>query len=244
MDQFFIETNLSVSNDHTILKVQGLSKTFGTKTAVNGIDLEIKAGEFWGLLGPNGAGKTTTIKLLTGLAKPDHGEIQYFGKPFRRHTKYAKKLIGVVPQQSNLDRDLTAFENLKLHAILHNIPKKQRGDRIDESLEFAGLSDYKHKQVKTFSGGMKRRLVIVRSLMHAPKILFLDEATSHLDARNEKIINHHVKNIGITRVIVAHRQETVAIADRVIDLEKMIIDEMVKSGAVQMPTPTEEPAGA
>ncbi|MBU2510808.1 ABC transporter ATP-binding protein [bacterium] len=167
--------------ENVVLQVQSLAKSYGNKPAVKTIDLEIKEGEFWGLLGPNGAGKTTTIKLLTGLTKPDSGDILYFGKSFFSFPKQAKRLIGVVPQQSNLDRDLTAFENLNLHAILHGIPKRIRRDKIDESLEFAGLMDYKHKQVKTFSGGMKRRLVIVRSLLHQPKILFLDEPTVGLD---------------------------------------------------------------
>ncbi len=165
----------------TILKVEGLKKSYENKTAVNGIDLEIKEGDLLGLLGPNGAGKTTTIKMLTGLTKPDVGKILYDGRDFFAFPKQAKKFIGVVPQQSNLDRDLTAFENLYLHTILHGIPKKLRKEKIDEALDFAGLLEYKTKQVKTFSGGMKRRLVIVRSLLHDPRILFLDEPTVGLD---------------------------------------------------------------
>ncbi|MCG8335636.1 MAG: ABC transporter ATP-binding protein [Proteobacteria bacterium] len=170
-----------MTNIQTILEVNSLTKEYGEKTAVKNFSLTIKEGEFWGLLGPNGAGKTTTIKLLTGLTKPNEGKILYFGNSFFSHPKQAKKLIGVVPQHSNLDRDLTAFENLNLHAILHAIPKKLRKEKIDQALEFAGLQDYKSKQVKTFSGGMKRRLVIVRSLLHDPKILFLDEPTVGLD---------------------------------------------------------------
>jgi ABC-2 type transport system ATP-binding protein len=170
-----------MTDTNTILAVKALTKRYGEKTAVAGIDLNIGAGEFWGLLGPNGAGKTTTIKLLTGLTKPDGGEVLYFGQSFFSFPRQAKRLIGVVPQQSNLDRDLTAFENLNLHAILHGIPKNQRREKIDQALEFAGLLEYKHRQVKTFSGGMKRRLVIVRSLLHDPKILFLDEPTVGLD---------------------------------------------------------------
>lgn len=170
-----------MNDNQTILRVEALSKTYDEKTAINGINLEIREGEFWGLLGPNGAGKTTTIKLLTGLTKADSGRILYYDRAFSRSEKEAKKLIGVVPQQSNLDRDLTAFENLNLHGILHGIPRTERRGLIDEALEFAGLQDYKHRQVKTFSGGMKRRLVIVRSLLHQPKILFLDEPTVGLD---------------------------------------------------------------
>jgi ABC-2 type transport system ATP-binding protein len=170
-----------MTTNQTVLEVASLTKHYGDKSAVKKFNLTIKEGEFWGLLGPNGAGKTTTIKLLTGLTKPNEGDILYFGNSFFSHPKQAKKLIGVVPQQSNLDRDLTAYENLNLHAILHDIPKKVRKEKIDQSLEFAGLQDYKNKQAKTFSGGMKRRLVIVRSLLHEPKILFLDEPTVGLD---------------------------------------------------------------
>jgi len=165
----------------TILKVENLVKHFDKKVAVDGINFNIEEGDFIGLLGPNGAGKTTTIKMLTGLIRPDKGKIYYYENIFSRHTPALKKLMGVVPQQSNLDRDLTAHENLYLHAILHGIPKRWRDAKIDEALEFAGLADYKKTQVKTFSGGMQRRLVIVRALLHEPKILFLDEPTVGLD---------------------------------------------------------------
>ncbi len=164
-----------------ILKVKGLVRKFGDKTAVAGVDFSIQEGEFVGLLGPNGAGKTTTIRMLTGLLKPTEGEVFYYGKDFSRHAKEAKGFIGVVHQYSNLDRDLTAYENLYLHCILHGIPKEERNSRIEESLEFAGLAEHRDRQVKTFSGGMKRRLVIVRALLHEPKILFLDEPTVGLD---------------------------------------------------------------
>lgn len=164
-----------------ILRVNALTKNYGGETAVNGIDLSIKPGEFLGLLGPNGAGKTTTIKLLIGLTRPDSGEIRYQGRNFFHFPREAKRLIGVVPQQSNLDRDLTAYENLYLHAILHGIPHQERTERIERILALAGMSEYRDRQVKTFSGGMKRRLVVVRSLLHQPRILFLDEPTSGLD---------------------------------------------------------------
>jgi ABC-2 type transport system ATP-binding protein len=168
-------------NNHPILSVSKLVKTFGKKTAVNAVDFTIQEGEFIGLLGSNGAGKTTIIKSLAGLIKPTSGDVLYYDKEFAANLKESKKLIGVVPQNSNLDRDLTAYENLYLHTLLHNIPKKLRNDKISTALEFAGLSDYRNKQVKTFSGGMKRRLVIVRALIHDPKIIFLDEPTVGLD---------------------------------------------------------------
>jgi ABC-2 type transport system ATP-binding protein len=164
-----------------ILHVQGLVRRFEKKTAVAGMDFSISEGEFVGLLGPNGAGKTTTIRMLTGLLKPTKGKVLYYGKDFSRYARQAKGFIGVVHQYSNLDRDLTAYENLYLHCILHGIPKTERRRRIEDALEFAGLGDYRDRQVKTFSGGMKRRLVIVRALLHEPRILFLDEPTVGLD---------------------------------------------------------------
>ena len=175
-----MESNIAAN---PILSVIRLRKEFEGKAAVNSVDFEIMEGEFIGLLGSNGAGKTTIIKSLTGLVRPTGGKISYYGKDFRENLQHSKSLIGVVPQTSNLDRDLTAYENLYLHALLHNIPRRKRGRKIEEALEFAGLCEYAAKQVKTFSGGMKRRLVIVRAMLHNPKILYLDEPTVGLDAR-------------------------------------------------------------
>jgi ABC-2 type transport system ATP-binding protein len=164
-----------------LLEVRGLTRRFGKKTAVAGIDFTLREGEFVGLLGPNGAGKTTTIRMLTGLYRPTSGSIRYYGKDFFENQKTVKEYIGVVHQYSNLDRDLTAYENLNLHCILHGIPKAVRKQKIEEALEFSGLTEHRNRQVKTFSGGMKRRLVIVRALLHEPRILFLDEPTVGLD---------------------------------------------------------------
>ncbi len=164
-----------------LLEVRGLVRRFGKKTAVAGIDFTLEEGAFVGLLGPNGAGKTTTIRMLTGLYKPTSGSVRYYGRDFFSNQKGIKGNIGVVHQYSNLDRDLTAFENLNLHCILHGIPRSERKKRIEEALEFAGLAEHRNHQIKTFSGGMKRRLVIVRALLHEPRILFLDEPTVGLD---------------------------------------------------------------
>ncbi len=169
------------TTDSGILEVRNLRKVFDGTAAVRDVSFSFTQGEFIGLLGPNGAGKTTTINMLTGLLKPSGGEIFYFGRSFYAAPKEAKGFIGVVPQENNLDRDLTAYENLYLHTILHNIPAQERISRIEESLEFAGLTEVRDRQAKTFSGGMQRRLVIVRALLHGPKILFLDEPTIGLD---------------------------------------------------------------
>jgi len=163
------------------LEVRGLVKHYDGLRAVDDFSFGLDAGEFVGLLGPNGAGKTTTIKCLTGLIRPTAGDVHYFGKDFFRRTVEAKRLIGVVAQQSNVDRDLTAYENLKLHALLHGVPAAERHERIMKALDFAGIAEHRDRRVRTFSGGMKRRLVIVRALLHEPKVLFLDEPTVGLD---------------------------------------------------------------
>jgi ABC-2 type transport system ATP-binding protein len=164
----------------TVLEARGLTKAFGKKMAVQDVDISMKEGDFLGFLGPNGAGKTTTIKMLTGLIKPYKGDIYYYGINFLHEPLKAKPFIGVVPQQNNVDSDLTAFENLKLHTILYGMDKNIN-DQIEQMLSFAGLEEYTNKRVKTFSGGMKRRLAIVRALLHKPSILFLDEPTVGLD---------------------------------------------------------------
>jgi len=164
-----------------LLVVEGLGKSYGSGLAVRDLSFTLRAGEFVGLLGPNGAGKTTTIRMLTGLARPSAGAIRYDGRDFARAPRMAKRNIGVVHQVTNLDRDLTARENLTLHAILHGIGGRERAARVAEALRFAGLEDQADRAVRTFSGGMGRRLVVVRALLHRPKLLFLDEPTVGLD---------------------------------------------------------------
>jgi ABC-2 type transport system ATP-binding protein len=169
------------SGARPVLEVESLVKRFGARPAVEGLTFRLGAGEFAGLLGPNGAGKTTTIKMLTGLLRPDAGWIRYGGLDFEDAPREAKRRIGVVPQANNLDRDLTARENLTLHAILHGLPAAERRRRIAAALRFAGLEADADRPVGSFSGGMGRRLVIVRALLHEPEILFLDEPTAGLD---------------------------------------------------------------
>ncbi len=164
-----------------ILQVEDLAKSFGGSRAVEGLSFALAAGEFVGLLGPNGAGKTSTIKMLTGLMAPTGGSVRYFGQDFVRSPREAKRRFGVVHQITNLDRDLTARENLTLHALLHGLGAADRRARVAAALRFAGLEAHADRPVRTFSGGMGRRLVIVRALLHEPAILFLDEPTVGLD---------------------------------------------------------------
>ncbi|MDR1702557.1 MAG: ATP-binding cassette domain-containing protein, partial [Sporomusaceae bacterium] len=164
-----------------MIEIKGLTKKYGERTVVDNLSLSIAPGELFGLLGPNGAGKTTTIRILTMLAKSTGGKVTINGWEVPVQEEAIKKIIGVVPQHLNLDIELTAWENLELHGKLHKMPREKRRQKIDELLAFVELSDRKDDMVQFFSGGMKRRLMIARALLHEPKVLFLDEPTVGLD---------------------------------------------------------------
>jgi len=163
--------------------VDKLTKKFGNFTAVNNISFSVRKGEIFAFLGPNGAGKTTTIKILTTLLSPTSGNVKLNGySPITEEDK-VRHSFGIVFQDPSLDDELTAYENMEFHAVLYSIPKSVRKKRIEELLRFVELWDRKGSQVKTFSGGMKRRLEVARGLLHHPDILFLDEPTLGLDAQ-------------------------------------------------------------
>ena len=190
-----------------MIKLDGITKKFGDFTAVDNLSFEIFGGEVFGLLGKNGAGKTTTIKMLTMQLKPTAGKIFFEGKSQTGNELEIKKFIGIVPQHLNFDQDLTVGENLELHARLHHLEKSARKKRIDELLNFVELESVKNSFVKKLSGGMKRRLLIVRALIHRPKILFLDEPTVALDPQVRRKIwdlIQKLKSHGITIVLTTH----------------------------------------
>lgn len=168
--------------------VRGLKRSFGAVEAVRGIDLDLKPGELFAFLGPNGAGKTTTINMLTGLLRPDSGLVCYRGEEFTRASLSVRKRIGVVPQHNNLDRELTAAENLQVHGRLFGMSRAQISQRTTECLDLAGLIDKADTPANKLSGGMKRKLVIARALLHEPSILFLDEPTAGLDPHSRRRI--------------------------------------------------------
>ena len=189
------------------------------KTAVDGISLHIAPGEIFGLLGPNGAGKTTTIRMLTMLTQPTSGEIYYAGQPLAGHEAAMKQLIGVVPQNLNFDQDLTVGENLELHARLYHMKREERASRITELLHYVELEDVTHDSVRQLSGGMKRRLLIARALLHRPRILFLDEPTVALDPQVRRRIWELIRRMGrdgVTVLITTHYiEEAETLCDRV-----------------------------
>lgn len=194
-----------------IIVVENLTKKFNGLTAVDNISFTVKKGEVFAFLGPNGAGKSTTIKMLTTLRTPTAGKILVDGKNPVTEKDAVRELIGLVFQDPSLDDELTGWENLEFHGILYKIPKEIRRQKIEEMLKLVELWDRRNSLVKTFSGGMKRRLEIARGLMHQPKILFLDEPTIGLDPQTRLSIWKHIKEMnqknGVTVFLTTHYLE-------------------------------------
>jgi ABC-2 type transport system ATP-binding protein len=176
-----------------LIRVENLVKTFDSFAAVKGISFEVAQGEIFAFLGPNGAGKTTTIKMLTTLLRPTSGAIELDGLNPLKNQREARQRFGIVFQDPSLDNEQTAYENMELHGVLYHVPRKQRLERTDQLLKLFELWDRRDSYVKTFSGGMKRRLEIARGLLHTPKILFLDEPTLGLDPQSRNQLWTHVK---------------------------------------------------
>ncbi|MBS1849411.1 MAG: ATP-binding cassette domain-containing protein [Acidobacteria bacterium] len=184
-----------------MIRVQNLVKKFGEFNAVKDISFEVQKGEIFAFLGPNGAGKTTTIKMLTTLLTPTSGKIELDGLDPTHHRNEARQRFGIVFQDPSLDGEQTAYENMELHAVLYKVPRKLRAERIQRLLSLFELWDRKDDLVKTYSGGMKRRLEIARGFLHTPKILFLDEPTLGLDPQTRNQLWTHVKHLNETEQV-------------------------------------------
>jgi lipooligosaccharide transport system ATP-binding protein len=163
------------------IRLRGVVKRFGAITAVDGLDLDVPDGTCVGLLGPNGAGKSTTMKMLTGQARPDAGEVRVLGYELPRHSKQARAQCGVVPQLDNLDTTLTVEQNLVVFAHLYRLRRGERRAAVERALSIANLRDRRDTRVDKLSGGMRRRLLIARALVHRPRLVLLDEPTVGLD---------------------------------------------------------------
>ena len=191
-----------------MIRVQDLVKTFGDFRAVDNISFAVKPGEIFAFLGPNGAGKTTTIKMLTTLLKPTGGSITLDGLDPTKHQNEVRKRFGIVFQDPSLDGELTAYENMDIHGVLYGVPRRLRAERTETLLKLFELWDRRDGFVKTFSGGMKRRLEIARGFLHTPKILFLDEPTLGLDPQSRNQLWNHVKHVneteGVTVFLTTH----------------------------------------
>jgi ABC-2 type transport system ATP-binding protein len=201
-----------------MIKVQNLVKRFGELTAVDDVSFEVARGEVFAFLGPNGAGKTTTIKMLTTLLRPTGGRVELDGLDPVRERDEVRKRFGVVFQDPSLDQDLTAWENMEIHGVLYGVPSRKRRERAEELLRLFELWERRDALVKTFSGGMRRRLEIARGLLHTPKVLFLDEPTLGLDPQSRNQMWTHVKKLNesdqVTVFLTTHYMDE---ADRVAD---------------------------
>ncbi len=169
-----------------IVSVSNLVKNYGDKRALDGIDIHVKRGEMYAFLGPNGAGKTTAVRVLSTLAGFDSGEVYIDGHDVKKEPIEAKTAIGVIQQQISLDKDLTVWENMMVHAMYHKIPRPERKQRVDELADYIGLREYYNRRVDTLSGGWKKKVAIVCALVDRPKLLFLDEPTVGLDIQSRR----------------------------------------------------------
>ena len=207
-----------------MVELMELTKIFGDHTAVDRLSLTVPRGSFFGLLGPNGAGKTTTIRILTTLTRPTSGRAMIGGYDVVSQPVPAKRLIGLVPQQYNLDNELSGRENLDLHGRLFGLDRRLRRERTIEVLDLVSLAEAADRQAKKYSGGMKRRLMIARALLHRPEVLFLDEPTIGLDVEGRRKlwglltkINRQGKTILLTTHYIEEAEalcDTVGIIDR------------------------------
>jgi len=194
-----------------MIRVQNLVKKFGQFEAVRDITFEVAEGEIFAFLGPNGAGKTTTIKMLTTLLAPTSGSLELAGLDPHTHQHEVRQSFGIVFQDPSLDDELTAYENMEFHGILFQVPRHVRAERIERLLRLFELWDRRKDYVKTFSGGMRRRLEIARGLLHTPRIVFLDEPTLGLDPQTRNQLWTHVKKLNqeerITVFLTTHHME-------------------------------------
>ncbi len=207
-----------------VIKARGLVKKYGQLEAVRGIDLEVMQGEIFGFLGPNGAGKSTTISMLCTLLSPTAGSASVAGIDVMHDPARVRQRIGLVFQDPSLDDQLTGRENLEFHAFIYSIPGEVRRERIDKMLELLQLSDRAASQVRTYSGGMKRRLEIARGMLHEPQILFLDEPTLGLDPQTRQNIWTHLRDLrartGVTIFMTTHYMDEAEYCDRIAIIDK------------------------
>lgn len=226
-----------------MILVSNLRKKYDKIEALKGISFSIEQGEFYGLLGPNGAGKTTTISIMSTIVEPSEGDVNIAGYDFKKNPIDCKKTIGVVPQEIALYNEMTAYENLIFWGSLYNVPQQELKVRVDETLNLFGLADRKNDKVKTYSGGMKRRINIASALLHNPKILFMDEPTVGIDPQSRNLIYEVMEKLhkeGMTIVYTTHyMEEAERFCDRIgiIDNGQIIaqgtLDELRRSSTIK-----------
>ncbi len=206
-------------SSNAVIEVRDLVKRYGDVDAVRGVTFSVREGEIFGFLGPNGAGKTTTIKMLCTLLEPTSGSATLAGFDVASRPSDVRRAIGVIFQDPSLDDRLTARENLELHAVVYGVPRADRAGRLEEALSFVDLTDRAEDVVRTFSGGMKRRLEIARGLVHRPRILFLDEPTTGLDPQTRKRTWEVLRSLrdrhGLTLFLTTHYLDEAEHCDRI-----------------------------
>lgn len=203
-----------------IIEARDVVKSFGEIKAVDHVDFHVDQGEIFAFLGPNGAGKSTTINMLTTMLRPTSGKLVMNGYDVTKEPAAARKSFGIVFQDPAVEEELTAYENMELHAVLYGVPHKEMKKRIEELMRLVDLWERKDSMVKTFSGGMRRRLEIARGLLHHPKILFLDEPTLGLDTQTRNLLWDYVKKLskheGMTIFFTTHYlDEAEEVAERI-----------------------------
>ncbi|MEX1194312.1 MAG: ABC transporter ATP-binding protein [Dehalococcoidia bacterium] len=206
-----------------IIAATGLLKMYGDFAAVNGISFAVRPGEFFGLLGPNGAGKTTTIRMITCVSPVTGGELLVDGMPVQEAPREIKSLLGVVPQENNLDAELSVRQNLRVFARYFDLPSKEAEHRIDEVLNFFQLAEKQNDRIDELSGGLKRRLTIARGLINAPKIMILDEPTTGLDPQAKHLVWQKLRQLrtrGVTMLLTTHyMDEAEHLCDRIVIMD-------------------------
>jgi len=211
-----------------IVAIKNLTKAYGALTAVNAIDCQIQQGECFGFLGPNGAGKTTVMKIIYCFMPPTSGEVLVFGMNVTENPSAIKARVGVMPQEDNLDPDLTVFENLIVYARYFDIKKQDAANRAGELLSFVDLKEKTNVKIEQLSGGMKRRLMLARSLVNNPELLILDEPTTGLDPHSRRSVwekLNHLKANNTTLILTTHyMEEAEVLCDRVaiMDMGKIV----------------------
>lgn len=238
-----------------VIEVKHLVKRFNSVAAVADVSFEIRAGEIFGFLGPNGAGKTTTINILCTLLRPTSGQALVCGYDVVKEQSRVRQCIGLVFQEPSLDERMTAYDNLEFHAFVYNMPRAKIGQRIKEALQMVGLWERKDSVVRTFSGGMKRRLELARGLLHRPRVLFLDEPTLGLDPQSRAQMWEYIRKLqeeeNITIFLTTHYMDEAENANRIAIIDRgqivaldtpEVLKEMVGGDVIRLVTEDDERA--
>jgi len=228
-----------------MIEISNITKTFGSITALNSVTLSIRSNEFFGLLGPNGAGKTTLMNILIGYIEPDQGEVSILNKKIKRDDLETRKYIGLVPQSLAIYEDISGIENLEIFGSFYHLDKSILRERINEKLKSVGLYERRKDKVKTYSGGMKRRLNLIASILHDPPILLCDEPTVGIDPQSRNAIFDYLTSLneeGKTIIYTTHYMEEaerlckrLAIIDNGKIIDEGILDDLMRKS---MPTET------